>query len=54
MEKLTNEQFELDGLEYRTASEERRAELEAKWGARAAYFTRAEDNDSPTWLDIDY
>jgi hypothetical protein len=32
------EAFAAEGMEYRTASRERRIELEAKWGARADYF----------------
>lgn len=54
---MTNEQFQLDAFEYRTASAARRAELEKKWGARADYFRPepgTEANYELTWLDIAY
>lgn len=35
---LSEEAFRAETEEYRTASRERRIELEAKWGARADYF----------------
>jgi hypothetical protein len=56
MDKLTNKQFELDGIEYRTATPKRQIELERKWGARADYFreAKAAGDDALTFLDVDY
>jgi hypothetical protein len=53
---LSNKQFERDTIEYRTASDARRIELEKKWGARSDYFREAEaaGNDALTFLDIAY
>lgn len=55
-QNLSNKQFELDGIEYRTASNVRRIELEQKWGARSDYFREAEaaGDDALTFLDVDY
>lgn len=54
---FSNDQFQADALEYRTADRARRIELENKWGARSDYFRVEEStdaNDELTWLDISY
>lgn len=42
---MTNAEFNADALAYKTATDDERLRLEAKWGARAAYFR---PGDRPT------